>query len=152
MDETGNKVTVSESLRWLKPLILLLVITVTAMMTYFIYNSLKERPAQKSFTIKSITVLPAQDNGTMALEPFVVVCKGKNPEKSKILIADISLAYNPELKADILARMFDIRSAILDKLQNEGSTLNKDTAEIELEKTLRPYNVQKVNISRYSLK
>jgi flagellar basal body-associated protein FliL len=152
MNEMDNKVEKPYKLRWLKPFIILLVLTVTAIMSYFIISSLKNKPADKKFTLNSITVLPAEDDGTIALEPFVVVCRNENPEKSKILIAGIKLSFLPEQKPDVMARMFEIRSAILDKLQNEGSALRKEEAEISLNKTLKSYNIQKVIISRYDLK
>jgi hypothetical protein len=82
----------------------------------------------------------------------VVVCRDENPVKSKILIADIKLGFPPEQEPNIMARMFEIRSAILNKLQNEGSTLRKDQAEISLSKTLKSYNIEKVTITRYDLK
>jgi flagellar basal body-associated protein FliL len=152
MSETDNKENKPDNLKWLKPFLLLLVLAVTAMMSYFIVNSLKKEPANKNFTINSINVLPAQDDGTIALEPFVVVCRNENPGKSKILIADIKLSFLPEQKPDVMARMFEIRSAILDKLQHEGSALRKEEAEISLNKTLKSYNIQKVTIGRYDLK
>jgi len=152
MSETDKKRERPDNLRWLKFFIILLVLTVTSMMSYFLINSLKKEPANKDLTINSITVLPAQDNGTIALEPFVVVCRNEKPGKSKILIADIKLSFLPEQQPDVMARMFEIRSAILNKLQNEGSALRKDQAEITLNKTLKSYNIQKVTISRYDLK
>lgn len=152
MIETDNKKKKPGNLKWLKPFIILLVLLVTATMSYFIISSLKEEPAEKNFTINSVTVLPAQDNGTITLEPFVVVCRDDNPVKSKILIADIKLGFPPEQEPDIMARMFEIRSAILNKLQNEGSALRKDQAEISLSKTLKSYNIEKVTITRYDLK
>jgi flagellar basal body-associated protein FliL len=152
MNETDKKRERPDNLRWLKFLIILLILTVTSMMSYFLISSLKKEPANKDLIINSITVLPAQDNGTIALEPFVVVCRNENPGKSKILIADIKLSFLPEQQPDVMARMFEIRSAILNKLQNEGSELRKDQAEITLNKTLKSYNIQKVTISRYDLK
>jgi|WetSurMetagenome_2_1015567.scaffolds.fasta_scaffold33693_4 flagellar basal body-associated protein FliL len=152
MTETDSGNNKSGSLRWLKPLIVLLVLFVTALMSYFIINSIKNEPAGKNFTIKSVTVLPAQNDGTINLEPFIVVCRNKKLEKSKILIADIKLSFPPEKKPDVLARMFEIRSAILENLQNKGSSLRKDQMEISLNDSLKPYNIQKVTISRYDLK
>ena len=152
MNETDKKGERPDNLRWLKPFIILLVLAVTAMMSYFIISSLKKEPADKDLIINSVTVLPAQDNGTIALEPFVVVCRSENPGKSKILIADIKLSFLPEQKPDVMARMFEIRTAILNELQNKGSSLRKDQAEISLNKTLKSYNIQKVTISRYDLK
>ena len=152
MIETDNKGEKPGNLRWFKPFIILLVLSVTATMSYFIISSLKKEPANQNFTINSVTILPAQDNGTIALEPFVVVCGNENPGKSKILIADIKLGFLPEQKPDVMARMFEIRSAILNKLQNECSALRKDQAEISLNEILKSYNIQKVTISRYDLK
>jgi flagellar basal body-associated protein FliL len=148
-DSSNNK---SDSLRWLKPLIILLVLFVTALMSYFIIDSLKKEPAEKNFTIKSVTVLPAQNDGTISLEPFIVVCRNKNTKESKILIADIKLSFLPEMKPDVLARMFEIRSSILENLQNKGSSLRKDQAENLLNNSLKSYDIQKVTISRYDLK
>ncbi len=152
MSEPDKKRENPDNLRWLTFFIILLVLAVTSMMSYFLINSLKKEPADKNLTINNITVLPAQDNGTIELEPFVVVCRNENPEKSKILIADIKLSFLPEQQSDVMARMFEIRSAILNKLQNEGSSLEKDQAEITLYKTLKSYKIQKVIISRYDLK
>jgi flagellar basal body-associated protein FliL len=148
-DSSNNK---PDSLRWLKPLIILLVIFAAALLSYFIIDSLKKEPAGKNFTIKSVTVLPSQNNGTIALEPFIVVCRNKNTEESKILIADIKLSFLPEKRPDVLASMFDIRSAILENLQNKGSSLRKDQVEILLNDSLKSYNILKVTISRYDLK
>ena len=148
-DSRNNK---PDSPRWLNPLIIVLVLFVTALMSYFIINSLKKEPVEKNFTIKSVTVLPAQNNGSIALEPFIVVCRNKNTEESKILIADIKLSFLPEKRPDILASMFEIRSAILENLQNKGASLRKDQVEILLNKSLKSYNIQKVTISRYDLK
>jgi hypothetical protein len=152
MTEIDNIEKKIDPLRWLKPFIILLVLFVTALMSYFIIDSLKKEPVEKNFTIKSVTVLPAQNNGTIALEPFIVVCRNKNTEESKILIADIKLNFLPEKKPDVMARMFEIRSAILENLQNKGSALRKDQAEILLNNSLKSYNIQKVTISRYDLK
>jgi flagellar basal body-associated protein FliL len=148
-DSGNNK---SDSLNWLKPLIVLLVLFVTALMSYYIIDSIKKEKAEKNFTIKSVTVLPAQNNGTIALEPFIVVCRNKNTEESKILIADISLSFPPEKKPDVLARMFEIRSAILENLQNKGLSFRPDQMEILLNDSLKSYNIRKVTISRYDLK
>jgi hypothetical protein len=152
MDETDNNDKKPVNLRWYKPFIILLIIAVTATMSYFIISSLKKESARKHFTINSITALPADNYGSITLEPFVVICGDENPERSKILIADIKLGFPPERRPDVMARMFEIRSAILQKLQVEGSTLTKDQAEISLNKTLKSYNIKKVTISRYDLK
>jgi flagellar basal body-associated protein FliL len=152
MSETDSKGKKPGNLRWFKPFIILLVLAVTAIMSYFIIGSLKKEPVSRNFTINSITILPARDNGSITLEPFVVICRENNPGKSRILIADIKLGFPPEQKPDVMARMFQIRSAILEKLQMEGSTLRKDQAEISLNKTLESYNIKKVTISRYDLK
>ncbi len=148
-DGSSNK---HDSPRWLKPLIILLVIFTAALMSYFIIDSLKKEPAEKNFTMKSITVLPAQSDSTIALEPFIVVCRNKNTEESKILIADIKLSFIPEKRPDVLASMFNIRSAILENLQNKGSSLRKDQMEILLNDSLKSYDIQKVTVSRYNLK
>lgn len=152
MTETDSGNNKSDSLRWLKPLIVLFVLIVIALMSYFIVDSLKKEPAEKNFTIKSVTVLPAQNNGTIALEPFIVVCRNKKTEESKILIADIRLSFLPEKRPDVLASMFEIRSAILENLQNKGSALRKDQVETLLKDSLKSYYVQNVTISRYDLK
>jgi hypothetical protein len=152
MDDTENKDNKTVNLRWYKPFIILLIIVATAIISFFIVGSLKKEPTVKNFNINSINVLPANNNNSITLEPFVVICRNENPEKSKILITDIKLGFPPERKPDVMARMFEIRSAILEKLQNEGSTLRKDQAEILLNKTLKSYNIKSVTISRYDLK
>ncbi len=152
MTETDSSSNKHDSLKWLKPLIILLVIFAAVLMLYYIIDPLKKEPAEKNFTIKSVTVLPGQKSDTIALEPFIVVCRNKNTEVSKILIADIKLSFLPEKRPDVLASMFNIRSAILENLQNKGSSLRKDQVEILLSDSLKSYNIQKVTVSRYDLK
>lgn len=137
---------------WILSVGLIIVISPAAAFLYLHFRFPAQETIEKRIILDDITVFSKDNTGTVSLEPFIVVCHEDKPGMSNILIADIKLSFSPEKRPDVMAGMFDIRTAILDSLQKTCSEMNRDEAQKALNKALETYKIDNVIISRYIIK
>jgi len=126
-----------------------IAVTAVFAINYFFRTTVIET-TKKTITIKDLSAISEKDPSSLSLEPFIVVC---NKDSShKILIAEINLSFKPSNAPDIKGKMFDIRSQILESLQNTCPGLDKTETEKTLEAALAPYMIENVGIGRFELK
>jgi flagellar basal body-associated protein FliL len=118
----------------------------------FFFRTTVIETTKKTITISDLSAISQKDASSLSLEPFIVVCDRNKDSAQKILIAEINLSFKPSNAPDIQGKMFDIRSQILESLQNTCPGFDKSETEKTLKTALAPYMIENVGISRFELK
>ena len=112
----------------------------------------KSTPPQKvANAIQTKKEAPFGQDG-LVLDPFMVFYDTNIPQKSGVLLAQVSLKVDPSMISTIESRLYDIRSIIYKRLSSAASVYSQTEITLMLSDDLIDYPIQEVAFVQYSAK